>query len=63
MHKRKTKDQYHIVWHSEYGTEDIDVFDSLKEAREMITEYRLCMPTLSLWIVKRREKIVLSSYK
>ena len=45
---------YVIRGRSSYGTEDIHEFNTLSEARKMIIEYRLAMPTFSLSIVKRR---------
>ena len=33
------KTVWQLVWFSQYGTEEIDEFDTLKEAREMKAEY------------------------
>lgn len=55
MRKNKYKYFYVIKGHSVYGTEDIDQFDTYKEARQNLKEYRLSMPSFSLTIVKRRE--------
>jgi hypothetical protein len=44
-----------ILGQSQYGKEDIDQFETYNEAVKMIKEYRLCMPTFSLKIIKRRE--------
>jgi len=54
---RKFKDVYVIVGRSSYGKEDIDEFETLAEARKMIKEYRMAMPTFSLNIVKRKEPL------
>jgi hypothetical protein len=54
---RKFKDVYVIVGRSSYGKEDIDEFETLEEARKMIKEYRMAMPTFSLNIVKRKEPL------
>ncbi len=54
MKTNKWKMIYVIKGVSVYGTEDIDEFDSFLEARKMLNEYRLGMPTFSLSIVKRR---------
>jgi len=54
---RKFKDVYVIVGYSSYGKEDIDEFDTMSEARKMIIEYRMAMPTYSLKIVKRKEPL------
>lgn len=45
---------YVIVGQSAYGREDIDEFTTRIEARKMLKEYALSMPTFSLRIVKRR---------
>lgn len=39
---------------SSYGKEDIDSFDTRKEALKMLREYKMAMPEFSLSIVKRR---------
>lgn len=58
---RKFKDVYVIVGRSSYGKEDIDEFETLEEARKMIKEYRMAMPTFSLNIVKRKEPLEIKS--
>ena len=55
MRKNKYKYFYVIKGQSSYDTEDIDQFDSYKEARQNLKEYRLAMSGFSLTIVKRRE--------
>lgn len=55
MRKNKWKYVFVIKGRSSYGVEDIDQFDSLSEARKMIKEYRMAMPTFSLTIIKRKE--------
>ena len=55
MRVNKWKLVYVIKGSSSYGTEDIDEFDSLTEARKMIKEYYLAMPEFSLKIIKRKE--------
>ena len=55
MRKNKYNYFYVIKGQSAYGTEDIDEFDTYKEARQSLKEYRLAMPSFSLTIVKRRE--------
>jgi hypothetical protein len=54
MKINKWKMIYVIKGLSSYGKEDIDEFDSFSEARKMIKEYRMAMPTYSLSIAKRR---------
>jgi hypothetical protein len=58
---RKFKDIFVIVGHSSYGKEDIDQFDTLQEARKMLIEYRMAMPTFALKIVKRKEPLEVKS--
>lgn len=52
--QNKWKQVFVIKGKSSYGTEDIDEFDTMSEARKMIKEYRLAMPTFSLQIIKRK---------
>lgn len=54
MKKNKYNYFYVIKGQSSYGTEDIDQFDSYKETRQNLKEYRLAMSSFSLTIVKRR---------
>ncbi len=37
MYKRKTRDVYRLIWNGE----EIDSFDTMKEAKEMKKEYEL----------------------
>lgn len=55
MKKNKWRFVFVIKGRSTYGVEDIDEFDTVSEARKMLIEYRIAMPTFSLTIVKRRE--------
>lgn len=55
MKTNKWKYVFVIKGTSSYGTEDIDQFNTRQEAFKMLKEYRLCMPTFSLKIVKRKE--------
>ena len=45
------------IWgRSEYGTEEIDQFDTFREARDMLKEYRLAFGVgWSLWIKRGRK--------
>lgn len=52
--RAKRKTVYVILGRSSYGKEDVDEFDSFSEAKKMIGEYRIAMPTYSLRIIKRR---------
>lgn len=55
---RKTKDVYALIWNSEYGTEEIDSFDTYAEAKEMRKEYMLAYHNQgSISIKRRREKL------
>lgn len=55
---RKTKDVYALMWYSQYGIEEIDSFDTYKEAKEMKKEYELAYHgSGSILIEMRREKI------
>jgi len=44
-----------IIGISEWGTEEIDTFDTVEEARAMLAEYRLAMPTFLLSIQRVTE--------
>jgi len=33
--------KYALIWHSQYGKEEVDCFDDRKEAKKMATEYRM----------------------
>lgn len=55
---RKTKDVYSIIWESEYGTEEIDSFESYIEAAKMIKEYKIAYHNNGCFSIKcKREKI------
>ena len=43
-----------LVWHSQYGKEEIDEFDSREEARKMQSEYRMAFGEGYISIIKRR---------
>ena len=51
-YQRKTKDVYKIIWNGE----EVDSFDTLKEAREMRKEYELAFHS-SVNIKPERERI------
>lgn len=51
-YQRKTKDVYRLIWNGE----EIDNFDTLKEAREMKKEYELAYHS-SVTIKRGRERI------
>lgn len=51
-YKRKTRDVYKLIWNGE----EIDSFDTLKEAREMRREYELAFRS-SVSIRQARERI------
>lgn len=51
-YKRKTKDVYKIIWRGE----EVDQFDTLKEAREMKKEYDMAFHSY-VSIKRGREKI------
>jgi hypothetical protein len=51
-YKRKTKDVYRLIWNGE----EIDSFDTLKEAKEMRIEYELAFHD-SVSIKLGRERI------
>ena len=52
-YQRKTKDVYKLVWRGE----EIDSFDTFKEAKEMKTEYELAFHSGGISIEKGRERI------
>ena len=33
--------KYALIWHSQYGEEEVDCFDDHKEAEKMADEYRM----------------------
>lgn len=52
MYKRKTRDVYKLIWNGE----EIDSFDTLKEAKTMRYEYEFAFHS-SVNIKKGRERI------
>jgi hypothetical protein len=50
--------KWHLIWHSMYGTEEIDSFDTLVEADKMRAEYIKAFggEAGSIEIKKRRSK-------
>ena len=52
-YQRKTKDVYKLIWNEE----EIDSFDTLKEAKEMRKEYSLAFHGGCIYIKKERERI------
>ena len=52
-YQRKTKDVYKLIWNEE----EIDSFDTLKEAKEMRKEYSLAYHGAYVYIKKGRERI------
>ena len=52
MYQRKTKDVYRLIWNGE----EIDSFDTYKEAKEMKREYELAYHS-SVIIKRGRERI------
>ena len=52
MYQRKTKDVYKLIWNGE----EIDVFDTLKEAKKMKKEYELAFHS-SVTIKTGKERI------
>jgi hypothetical protein len=55
-YKRKTKDVCALIWTSQYGTEEIDSFDTWNEAVKMRKEYLLAYGG-SIRIKFKRERI------
>ncbi len=33
--------KYALIWHSQYGKEEVDCFDDRKEAKKMAAEYKM----------------------
>ncbi len=46
--------QWHLIWHSQYGTEEVDSFDSYREALFMQVEYSLAYGEGYIEIERRR---------
>jgi len=53
---RKTKDICVLIWHGPQGKEEIDQFDTHKEAKLMKKEYLLCYGG-QIDLVWKREKV------
>mgnify|MGYP005687460421 CR=1 FL=1 len=45
---------YVLIWHSQYGREEIDSFDTISEANLMRKEYRMAFGEGSITIMKVR---------
>jgi len=45
---------YHLIWHSKYGVEEIDSFDTREEAEAMKIEYWLAFSEGYITIQPRR---------
>ena len=52
-YQRKTKDVYKLIWKGE----EIDSFDTFKEANEMRKEYELAFHSSGISIQRGRERI------
>lgn len=52
----KVKKVFVLFWRSQYGTEEIDQFDTNKEAKEMKREYQSAYKEGSISIKMRSEK-------
>ena len=49
--------EYVLIWHSQYGKEDIDSFETRDEAKRMQQEYRIAFGGEAGYIeIKRRRK-------
>ena len=46
--------EYALIWHSQYGVEEIDCFDNLAEAQRMRTEYKAAFGQGHIKIKRRR---------
>jgi len=46
--------QWHLIWHSQYGKEEVDSCDTLKEAKRLQKEYRMAFGEGYIEIKKRR---------
>jgi len=47
-------EEYHLIWHSQYGVEEVDSCDTLKEAKRLQIEYRMAFGEGYFKIKKRR---------
>ena len=47
--------QWHLIWHSQYGKEEVDAFDTREEAEKMKAEYTIAFGGEAGFIqIKRR---------
>ena len=46
--------KYALIWHSQYGVEEVDCFDTKEEAGKMAAEYRMAYGEGSIVIKRRR---------
>ena len=46
--------EYALIWHSQYGKEEVDCFQNHKEAKRMQAEYRMAFGEGRIEIKKRR---------
>ena len=51
-----TASMYYINMREGYGTETVAEFATIKEAREMLPEYRMAYDWIKLWISTRSTK-------
>ncbi len=45
---------YKLIWHSKYGIEEVDSFDTRAEAQRMRTEYKMAFGTGHITIKRVR---------
>jgi hypothetical protein len=45
---------WHLIWHSQYGIEEVDSFDTRTEAEAMQVEYSMAYGEGYIEIVRRR---------
>lgn len=55
-YQRKTRDEYQIHGNYGHGWEEVDAFDTRKEAREILKEYRIAAPYASYKLIVKRIK-------
>ena len=46
--------EYTLIWHSQYGKEEIDAFDTREEAKKMKVEYQMAYGEGYIEIKRRR---------
>ena len=46
--------EYALIWHSRYGKEEVDCFDTLEEAKKMKVEYMTAFGEGFIKIKRRR---------